>query len=312
MNNLKFAAANAGVGLSPLPSNFMNLFRPGANNAAAGILTPITALGQNLGIDVGSGPMTLGRAASILAGFQVAAMQEEAFTPFPQSAAPSAPAPAAPVPYVTIPTASGPVSIATSTPAPGFSDAGATAGGGGRVFTEEGQLGHLSIPEAGGAYSAQALGTLVNERAREIQADLDQMPEYGKYSPDSGSPTVSMLSGVRKVRQTSGYLDALLISGTAGNRATVWVHCKVQPDGAEPTDDWDDTDSGTGVSQITGKPYVVIIPEDGYLVVPIRIEGAASIGVECQDTSIRVARSRFKTQRHMAESGGGHFAALSD
>jgi hypothetical protein len=335
LNLLRAACGWFGVTVPGLPANFLQLLRPAANQAAAGIVTSATNVLGNQGVATGSGPMMLSRAASMYAEAQAAyqALTQQQATPAPAPAPAPAPGnqfqqaanPYQPPPYTGVPGAAtqsglGGLTLAQMTPAPGFDSAayaaqvgGVAPGGGGIVGGQEGPIGRINLPAAGGAYSGQALGALVAERAREIQSDLDEMPEYGEVT-SSGAPTVGKLSGTIKVRQESGYLDALLISGTAGKTATLWVHARVTPKSAtdsSESDDWDDGDAVTAVTDIVGKPYAIIIPEDGYVVVPIRIEGAVVLGVEAKDTSVRVSTSRFKSAAHCRYSGGGHFSALA-
>jgi hypothetical protein len=302
-----------GVTASGLQSNFRNVLRPAANQQASGIVQALSDYADTQGVARGAGPMTISRASSIMSGIQSAAIAEAELEASMVPLAPLAPlAPLSQVPGISplqsaiFNTPQAGFQTQPSFSGPGFPLGGVGPGAGGRVWTEEGGAGVVGYP-AQGAYSAQALSIVVQEKARDIQQELDNMLEYGELlQVGVDTPTPGKLDSCRKVRQEAGYLDSLLVRGTAQKTCTMWVHAKVNGN-----DNWDDTAAGTDITGLIGKPYKLIIPEDGYLVIPIGIEGTVVINLQVDDASISCASSRFKTRAHMLSSGGGHFAALA-
>lgn len=302
------------------PGSFNGLTVGQARQYAGGILGSLADKGTFYGVAVGAGAMVQARATSIISGIVMrvqensqAAAEEDAAAALIQGALGALPnASSASRSGFTLP----PVNTRTSS---GTGSAGVQGGnlftGAGEqfhVYTEEGPAGSIGMPGAGG-YEREALDVLVQERSRLIQSELDDLAEYGEFTIDTTAPAVGKLSGVKKIRQTSGFLDGIYIEGTAGDKAIVWVNCQVTPTSAadsSESNDWDDTDAVTAATSISGKPYLVVIPEDGYVVVDVGIQGMVSIGVEARTVNIRATESRFKTRAHRDNSGGGHFSAM--
>jgi len=281
---------------------------------AGGIIQPLLALALARGVSRGSGPtIKMSRVQSITQELQLAAIVQAEEAAEMSGFSPSNPAFNGGAPVTSAPPAA-PYGYGSGAPySPGYL-AGAGFGGAsgygpgptqlaaGGSYHEEGGT-NVSIGQLSNVLDQVALRDLVIERRSAVQSSLDAISENGELQPEeySGYTLGKMASLVRV--DSKGWVDALRITGAAGDTVTVYRDPTV---GGSVT--WDDTDNTTAAAAITGRPVSLIIPEDGWVIVPIR-EQAPILLLKLGATGMTVTSSIAKSYAHMRSLGVNGFGA---